>query len=91
MKMMMVGDGVGIDGKESYGEIYWVNHIFTARCAGLMSDNSILSFGLDHTALCGKYFGALNACAGNKITCQGCLKIAVKIGFVYSPRRDGSA
>ena len=81
MKMMMVGDGVGVNGKESYGPIYWVNHIFTSSNVSLMSDGRISSFGLDHTALCGKYFGALNACGNSRVTCQVCLNLAKKIGY----------
>lgn len=81
MKFMMVGDGVGINGKESYGEIYWVNHIFLPNDAIIMSDGKISQgIGLDHTALCGKYCAALNADNLKRPKCSICIKIADGIG-----------
>lgn len=81
MKTMLVSDGVGKDGKDSYGETYWVNHIFMASDATILRDGKINTFGLDHTSLCGKNYGALNYYNLNSPYCFKCAKIADKLGY----------
>jgi hypothetical protein len=80
MKRMIVGNGVGRLGKEGYGEIYWVNHIFLPTDAIIMSDGTISQSNLDHTALCGKSYGCLNGEREDKPNCSICIKIAAGIG-----------